>query len=71
MRWPFILSRSVIREARGPFVLAATVTTFLLVVRFLFTFAELLVSRDASTADVLRLLVYSLPHVVVLALPMA
>ncbi|MCS7183252.1 MAG: LptF/LptG family permease, partial [Thermoanaerobaculum sp.] len=71
MRWPFILSRSVIREARGPFLLAATVTTFLLVVRFLFTFAELLVSRDASTADVLRLLIYSLPHVVVLALPMA
>lgn len=66
-----MVGRAVIREAFGPFFLAASVTTFLLVIRFLFTFAELLVSRDASTADVMRLLVYSLPHVVVLTLPMA
>lgn len=67
----WIVARSVVREALGPFLLAATVTTFLLVVRFLFTFAELLVSRDASTGDVLQLLLFSLPHVVVLTLPMS
>lgn len=66
-----MVARAVVREALGPFFLAASVTTFLLVIRFLFTFAELLVSREASTADVLRLLGYSLPHVVVLTLPMA
>lgn len=70
-RFPWIVGRAVVREALGPFFLAASVTTFLLVIRFLFTFAELLVSRDASTADVLRLLAYSLPHVVVLTLPMS
>ncbi len=70
-RAPWIVGRAVVREALGPFFLAATVATFLLVVRFLFTFAELLVSRDASTGDVVLLLAYSLPHVVVLTLPMA
>ncbi len=53
-----------------PFLLAVVVMTFLLVIRFLFVFAELLVSRDASSWDVVRLLVYSLPHVVVITLPM-
>lgn len=70
-RFPFILGRSVVREATPPFLLATLVTTFLLVIRFLFSFAELLVSRDASTVEVLSLLVYSLPHVLVLTLPMA
>jgi LPS export ABC transporter permease LptF/LPS export ABC transporter permease LptG len=70
-RLPWILGRAVLREAFAPFLLATVVTTFLLVVRFLFTFAELLVSRDASTWDVVKLLAYSLPHVLVLTLPMA
>ncbi|MGC8915532.1 MAG: LPS export ABC transporter permease LptG [Thermoanaerobaculum sp.] len=68
-RW--IVGRAVVRELLPPFLLAASVTTFLLVIRFLFTFAELLVSRDASTSDVVKLLVFSLPHVLVLTLPMA
>jgi LPS export ABC transporter permease LptG/LPS export ABC transporter permease LptF len=69
-RLPFILGRSVVKEALPPFSLAVGVTTFLLVIRFLFSFAELLVSRDASTWDVVRLLLYSLPHVLALTLPM-
>lgn len=70
-RFPFILVRAVVREATPPFLLATLVTTFLLVIRFLFSFAELLVSRNVSTMEVLSLLLYSLPHVLVLTLPMA
>lgn len=70
-RFPCILVRAVVREATPPFLLATLVTTFLLVIRFLFSFAELLVSRNASTMEVLSLLLYSLPHVLVLTLPMA
>jgi len=70
-RVPWVIGRAVFREILGPFLLATVVTTFLLVVRFLFTFTELLVSRDASTWAVLQLLAYSLPHVLVLTLPMA
>lgn len=70
-RFPFIVERRFLREAMPSFLLATVVTTFLLIIRFLFIFAELLVSRGASSLEVLRLFLYSIPHVLVLTLPMA
>ncbi len=66
-----ILSRAVVREALPSFLLALATTTFLLLIRSLFTLAELLTSRDAAVQDALALLVLALPHVVALTVPMA
>ncbi len=68
-RW--ILARAVVREALPGLVLALSVTTFLLLIRSLFTLADLLMSRNVAVGDVAELLVLAIPHVVALTLPMS
>jgi len=71
MRRRLIVSRSVVGEAAPRFLLALAVTTFLLLIRSLFTLADLLMARNVSGGEVLELLLLAVPHVVALTVPMA
>lgn len=66
-----ILFRSVVLEALPNFLLALATTTFLLLIRSLFTLADLLTARDVAAGDVLALLLLAVPHVLALTVPMA
>ncbi len=68
-RHRFILSRGIVRETLPSFFLATGVTTFLLLIRALFLVADLLVERTVSPSVVGRLLLLSVPHVLVLTIP--
>jgi len=65
----FILSRGILRETLPSFLLATGVSTFLLLIRAIFVVADLLVQRSVSPAVVGRMLLLSVPHVVVLTIP--
>ncbi|MEP0772759.1 MAG: YjgP/YjgQ family permease [Acidobacteriota bacterium] len=69
LRHRFILSRGILRETLPSFLLATGVTTFLLLVRAIFLVADLLVQRSVPLAVVGRMLLYSVPHVLVLTIP--
>lgn len=66
----FLVSRAVVREMLPSFALAAGVSTFLLLVRSIFGLADLLMSRNVSGLDVLKLLALAIPHVAALTIPM-
>jgi len=65
------LDRYIIREILGPLTLGFLVFTFILLLQALFKFAELIISRGVPVETVGRLLAYSLPHIVVMTIPMA
>ena len=65
----FILFRSLLREMVPTFILAAGVTTFLLLVNALFKLADLFISHSLSSRDALSFVLLGLPHVVVLTIP--
>ncbi len=65
----FILSRGILRETLPSFLLATGVSTFLLLIRAIFVVADLLVQRSVPPAVVGRMLLLSVPHVVVLTIP--
>jgi LPS export ABC transporter permease LptG/LPS export ABC transporter permease LptF len=65
------LDRYVIREILGPFALGFLVYTFILLLRLVFTLAEMIVRRGLSLTVVGELLALSLPNIVVLTLPMS
>lgn len=65
----FIVSRGIVRETLPLFLLATGVTTFLLLLRAIFIVADLLVQRSVSLAVVGRILLLSVPHVLVLTIP--
>ncbi len=65
----FILSRGILRETLPSFLLATGVSTFLLLIRAIFIVADLLVQRSVSPAVVGRMLLLSVPHVLVLTIP--
>lgn len=69
LRHRFILSRGILRETLPSFLLATGVTTFLLLIRAIFLVADLLVQRSVPLAVVGRMLLYSVPHVLVLTIP--
>lgn len=69
LRHRFIFSRGVLRETLPTFLLATGVTTFLLLVRAIFLVADLLVQRSVPLAVVGRILLYSVPHIIVLTIP--
>jgi LPS export ABC transporter permease LptG/LPS export ABC transporter permease LptF len=65
----FLLARALLRETMPTFVLATGVSTFLLLIRAIFALMELFVSRQVSGPDALRFVLYNLPHILVLTIP--
>ncbi|MGH9315927.1 MAG: LptF/LptG family permease [Thermoanaerobaculia bacterium] len=66
-----LVSRSVLHEIWPPFLLGFFAYTFVLLVRTIYFLADFFVRRSASFWEVSRLVVLSLPWIVVLTLPMA
>jgi LPS export ABC transporter permease LptF/LPS export ABC transporter permease LptG len=66
-----LISRSVLREIWPPFLLGFLAYTFVLLIRTVYFLADFFVRRSATLADVVWLVVLSLPWIVVLTLPMA
>ncbi len=65
------LDRYIVSEILGPLALGFLVYTSLLLIRFLFTSAEMIIRRGLPASIVGKLLLYSLPNIVVLTLPMS
>jgi LPS export ABC transporter permease LptF/LPS export ABC transporter permease LptG len=65
------LDRYVLNETLGPLALGFSVYTFLMLVRFLFRSADLIIRRGLSADEVGKLVLYSLPNILVLTIPMA
>lgn len=66
-----LLTRYVIREIFPPTLIGFGFYTFVIVMRALFDLAEMIVRESLPTGAVLELLLFSLPHIVVLTLPMS
>ena len=65
------IDRYVFREVLGPLVLGFLVYTFLLMMQFLFRSAEMIIRRDVPAELVGKLLLLTLPNIVVLTIPMS
>ncbi|MCH9648081.1 MAG: LptF/LptG family permease [Deltaproteobacteria bacterium] len=65
------LDRYILREILGLLVLGFAVYTFLLLLQYLFSSAEMIIQRGLSVATVGKLLALVLPSSIVLTLPMA
>lgn len=70
-RWVGKLDRYILQEILGPLALGFLVYTFILLLQFLFSSAEMIIRRGLPVATVGRLLLYSLPNIVVLTIPMS
>jgi LPS export ABC transporter permease LptG/LPS export ABC transporter permease LptF len=68
---PRLLDRYLVREIMGPLALGFLVYTFILLIRFLFESAEMIIRRGLDASIVGELLLYSLPNIVVLTIPMS
>lgn len=66
----FILWRHVIQELLPPTIIGFGVFTFLMLMRSLLQMSRMWIEFGAGLAEVLWAIVYSLPHTVVLTLPM-
>lgn len=65
------MDRYLVREILGPLGLGFIVYTFILLIRFLFQSAEMIIRRGLPFSIVGKLLLTTLPNIVVLTLPMA
>ena len=65
------IDRYVFREVLGPLVLGFLVYTFLLLMQFLFRSAEMIIRRDVPAELVGKLLLLTLPNIIVLTIPMS
>jgi LPS export ABC transporter permease LptF/LPS export ABC transporter permease LptG len=65
------LDRYILAEIVGPLTLGFLVYTFLLLLRFLFQSAEMIIRRGLPVSIVGRLLLYTVPNIVVLTIPMS
>src|SRR6185436_17617540 len=65
------LDRYVISETVGPLVLGFSIYTFIMLVRFLFRSADMIIRRGLSVEEVGRLVLYTMPNIIVLTIPMA
>lgn len=65
------LDRYIVSEILGPLGLGFLVYTFILLIRFLFTSAEMIIRRGLPASVVGELLLLTLPNIVVLTLPMS
>jgi LPS export ABC transporter permease LptF/LPS export ABC transporter permease LptG len=70
-RLPFRLDRYILSEILGPLGLGFLVYTFILLIRFLFQSAEMIIRRGLPASIVGELLMLTLPNIVVLTLPMS
>jgi LPS export ABC transporter permease LptF/LPS export ABC transporter permease LptG len=68
---PRILDRYLVREILGPLGLGFLVYTFILLIRFLFESAEMIIRRGLDAGIVGQMLLYTLPNIVVLTIPMS
>jgi LPS export ABC transporter permease LptG/LPS export ABC transporter permease LptF len=66
-----ILSRYIFRELLPPTLLGFGFYTFIILMRDLFDFAEIIIKRSLPLSTVLELLALSLPNITVLTIPMA
>ncbi|HEX2832151.1 MAG TPA: LPS export ABC transporter permease LptG [Thermoanaerobaculia bacterium] len=66
-----ILTRYILKEMIGPTVLGFAFYTSIIIMQRLFDLAGLIIRRSLSGAVVGKLLVYSLPNIVVLTVPMS
>lgn len=66
-----ILTRYILKEMLGPTVLGFSFYTFIILMRQLFDFAGMIIKRSLPGGTVLKLLLLSLPHIVVLTVPMS
>jgi lipopolysaccharide export system permease protein len=66
-----ILSRYIFKEMIAPTVLGFSFYTFIILMRSLFDFAGMIIKRSLPAATVGKLLLLSLPHIVVLTVPMS
>src|SRR5213593_662373 len=66
-----ILTRYIFKEMLGPTVLGFAFYTFIILMKNLFDFAGMIIKRSLPAATVGRLLFLSLPHIIVLTLPMS
>ena len=65
------LDRYILTEILGPLALGFLVYTFILLIRFLFQSAEMIIRRGLPSSIVGELLLLTLPNIVVLTLPMS
>jgi LPS export ABC transporter permease LptG/LPS export ABC transporter permease LptF len=65
------LDRYIVSETIGPLALGFGVYTFIMLLRFLFRSADLVIRRGLSLGTVAELVGYNLPSIVVLTIPMA
>ena len=61
----------VLRELAGPTLMGFGLFTFILLMNYLLTLAELIFRDGVGIADVSRIFLYSVPQIVVLTVPMA
>lgn len=66
-----VVDRLVIREVLPPTILGFVTYTFLIVLRGLYSLIEQVLVRGVSPIDASKVLLISLPHVVVLTIPMS
>jgi len=66
-----ILTRYIFKEMLGPTILGFSFYTFIILMRNLFDLAGMIIKRSLPAATVGRLLMLSLPHIVVLTVPMS
>lgn len=66
-----ILSRYIFKEMIAPTVLGFSFYTFIILMRNLFDFAGMIIKRSLPAATVGKLLLLSLPHIIVLTVPMS
>ena len=66
-----ILTRYILKEMIGPTLLGFGFYTFIILMKSLFDFAEMIIKRSLPLTTVLELLGLSLPHIIVLTIPMS
>ncbi|HYK01427.1 MAG TPA: LPS export ABC transporter permease LptG [Thermoanaerobaculia bacterium] len=66
-----ILNRYILKEMIGPTLLGLVFYTSIILMQNLFEMAGLIIRRSLPGGAVLKLLLYSLPHIIVLTVPMA
>ncbi len=65
------LYRYVLKELLTPTLMGLALFTFLLLMNYLLHLADMIIDKGVSVADVGRLFMYSVPHTIVLTVPMA
>src|SRR5438067_12244445 len=66
-----ILTRYILKEMVGPTALGFSFYTFIILMRQLFDFAGMIIKRSLPASTVFELLWLSLPHIIVLTVPMS